>query len=67
MRMKNTGTGQVAFRVVKLGNTKDAQREVTDEAELLRCCETGQYQVRAQPLDNRPRPTSGVRCSTTGS
>ena len=60
VRMKNRDTGLVAFRLAKMGNTKDGQREVTDEAELLRLCETGQYQVRAQPLD-KSGPANFVR------
>ncbi len=60
VRMKNQDTGLVAFRLAKMGNTKDGQREVTDEAELLRLCETGQYQVRAQPLD-KSGPANFVR------
>lgn len=60
VRMKNRDTGLVAFRLAKMGNTKDGQREVTDEAELLRLCETGQYQVRAQPLD-KSAPANFVR------
>ena len=60
VRMKNQDTGLVAFRLAKMGNTKDGQREVTDEAELLRLCETGQYQVRAQPLD-KSAPANFVR------
>lgn len=60
VRMKNQDSGLVAFRLAKMGNTKDGQREVTDEAELLRLCETGQYQVRAQPLD-KSGPANFVR------
>lgn len=60
VRMKNQDTGHVAFRVAKMGNTKDGQREVADEAELLRYCESGQYQVRAQPLD-KSTPANFVR------
>lgn len=60
VRMKNQDTGRIAFRVAKMGNTKDGQREVTDEEELLRCCESGQYQVRAQPLD-KSTPANFVR------
>lgn len=60
VRMKNQDNGRVAFRLAKMGNTKDGQREVTDEAELLRLCETGQYQVRAQPLD-KSTPANFVR------
>lgn len=60
VRMKNQDSGLVAFRLAKMGNTKDGQREVTDEAELLRLCETGQYQVRAQPLD-KSSPANFVR------
>lgn len=60
VRMKNQDTGLIAFRLAKMGNTKDGQREVTDEAELLRLCETGQYQVRAQPLD-KSGPANFVR------
>ncbi len=60
VRMKNQDTGLVAFRLAKMGNTKDGQREVSDEAELLRLCETGRYQVRAQPLD-KSGPANFVR------
>lgn len=60
VRMRNVDTGLVAFRVAKMGNTKDGQREVIDEAELLRCCESGEYQVRVQPLD-KSKPANFVR------
>lgn len=56
VRMKNQDTCLIAFRVAKMGNTKDGQREVLDEKELLRYCESGQYQVRAQPLDKSAPP-----------
>lgn len=57
VRIKNQDTGAVAFRVSKMGNTKGDHREVMDEAEVLRLCETGQYQVRAQPLDKSSPPS----------
>jgi hypothetical protein len=57
---KNRDTGKVAFRVAKMGNTKDDMLEVLDEAELLRHCESGLYQVRARPLD-KSTPASLVR------
>jgi hypothetical protein len=60
VRMLNRDTGRVAFRVAKKGNTKDGQLEIFDEDELLRLCETGQYQVRVQPLD-KSTPASLVR------
>ncbi|MBH1604620.1 hypothetical protein I5U63_06090 [Stenotrophomonas maltophilia] len=60
VRMRDRDTGNVAFRVAKMGNTKDGQREIYDEAELLRLCESGQYQVRAQPLD-KSTPANFVR------
>lgn len=60
VRMKNKDSGRAAFRLAKVGNTKDGQREVTDEAELLRLCETGQYQMRAQPLD-KSTPANFIR------
>ncbi len=58
--MKNKDTGRVAFRVAKQGNTKDGTVEVTDEADLLRKCESGLYQIRVQPLD-KSSPPSFVR------
>lgn len=58
--MKNQDTGRIAFRVAKMGNTKDGTMEVSDEHELLRYCESGQYQVRAQPLD-KSSPANFVR------
>jgi len=54
--MKNKDTGGIAFRLAKQGNTKDGTVEVTDEADLLRKCESGLYQVRAQPLDKSSPP-----------
>ena len=60
VRMRDRDTGNVAFRVAKMGNTKDGQREIHDEAELLRLCESGQYQVRAQPLD-KSTPANFIR------
>lgn len=54
--MKNKDTGCIAFRLAKQGNTKDGTVEVTDEADLLRKCESGLYQVRAQPLDKSSPP-----------
>ncbi len=60
VRMKDRDTGRVAFRVAMMGNTKEGQREVFDEAELLRLCESGQFQVRAQPLD-KSTPANFVR------
>lgn len=66
VRMKNQDTGRIAFRVAKMGNTKDGQREVMDEVELLRCCESGQYQVRAQPLDKSTPALSTGRCNIIG-
>ncbi len=58
--MKNKDTGRVAFRLAKQGNTKDVTLEITDEADLLRKCESGLYQVRVQPLD-KSSPPSFVR------
>ncbi|QII28326.1 hypothetical protein G6052_06130 [Stenotrophomonas maltophilia] len=60
VRMRDRDTGNVAFRVAEMGNTKDGQREIYDEAELLRLCESRQYQVRAQPLD-KSKPANFVR------
>ncbi|NWF32319.1 hypothetical protein HH110_04565 [Stenotrophomonas sp. SAM-B] len=60
VRMRDRDTGNVAFRVAKMGNTKDGQREIYDEVELLRLCESGQCQVRAQPLD-KSTPANFVR------
>ncbi|WP_426687278.1 hypothetical protein [Rhodanobacter ginsengiterrae] len=60
VKMKNQDTGRVAFRVVKQGNHKKDSLEVTDEIELLRYCESGQYQVRACPLD-RSTPANFIR------
>lgn len=58
--MKNKDTGRVAFRLAKQGNKKDGTVEVTDEADLLRKCESGLYQVRAQPLD-KSSPANFIR------
>ena len=58
--MKNRDTGLLAFRVARHGNTKDGTLEITDEAKLLAYCESGQYQVRVQPLD-KSSPPSFVR------
>jgi len=55
--MKNRDTGVIAFRVAKMGNTKESHIEVTDESELLRYCESGLYQVRARPLDKSEAPS----------
>jgi len=55
--MKNKDTGRVAFRLAKQGNTKDVTLEITDEADLLRKCESGLYQVRVQPLDKSSPPS----------
>lgn len=60
VRMKNMDTGRVAFRVAKMGNTKGCHIEVDDELELVRYCESGQYMVRAQPLD-KSTPANLVR------
>lgn len=46
VQIKNTITGFIAFRASKLGNTKSDSREITDETELLRMCDSGQYLVR---------------------
>lgn len=51
VKMRNNETGNVAFRVAKHGNTKDGEMEITDEAQLLAYCHSGQYQVRVRPLD----------------
>lgn len=58
--MKNRDTGRLAFRVAQRGNTKDGTLEITDEKKLLAYCESGQYQVRVQPLD-KSSPPSFVR------
>lgn len=58
--MKNRDTGVIAFRLCKHGNTKSGETEVLDEADALRLCETGLYQIRAQPLD-KSSPPSFVR------
>lgn len=55
--MKNRDSGQLAFRVAKRGNMKDGTLEITDEAKLLAYCESGQYQVRVQPLDKSSSPS----------
>lgn len=46
VRMKNSATGRVAFRLSKIGNTKSDGLEIEDEAQALRMCQTGQYMIR---------------------
>lgn len=57
VRMKNTDTGVIAFRVSPAGNTKADCLELTNEAEVLRYVRDLGYGVRAA---SKTSPRAGI-------
>lgn len=48
--MKNRGTGVIAFRVSKSGNTKEDSLEITDENQMIDLVVNSQFRVRARTV-----------------